>query len=315
MKPHFLVISTSKVIPAFLTTLFLSCLVMTSVLAGDKPVTITFYHTSDIHEFSDKFTQIAKLVADKRAAGENILFVDSGDRFDTGDLSPLFTRGEAISEMFGAAKYDAVVPGNHDYVYGSKRLAELNEKYAIPMVTANWPPQKYPPYSIHTFDGVRVGIIGIATGLSNYLYDKKLNVESIGEAVAKTVKELETKADIIILLTHIGSSGDIGIAKDIPRLDIIFGGHQHTKISKTEPNARTGTIIQHSGCYGESLGEVTLTWDGDKIVDQKMRLIEITDDMEPSEEMRIIVNKYKANPFDELKGVEFEKHPIEGHKH
>lgn len=306
MKINKIKMQTDKVMKTIMAVLFLSCMVMTSVSANGKPVTITFYHTSDIHEYSDGFTRIAKFVNDKRAEGGNILFVDSGDRFDTGDLTPLFTRGEAISEMFGAAHYDAVVPGNHDYVYGSKRLAELNEKYSIPMLAANWPSQKYPPYRIYTFNGVRVGIIGIATDISNYLYDKELNIDrssgltpqnlndNIEGPVKAAVKELEPKADIIVLLTHIGSSRDIELAKAIPRLDIIFGGHDHAKLLKIEPNERTGTIILHSSSYGRFLGEVTITWDGGKIVDQKMRLIAVTKDMEQSEELKIIANKYKT---------------------
>ncbi len=294
MKTSMFNLRRSGIFPALMTILFASLIVMASALAETKPVTITFYHTSDVHEFSDKFTRIVKFVSDKKAKGENVLFIDSGDRFDTGDLSPLFTRGEAISEMFGAAHYDAVVPGNHDYVFGAKRLAELNKKYSIPMIVANWPSQNYPPYSIHTFDGVRVGIIGIATHISNYLYDKEFDRTDTKEAVEKYVKELEGKADIIVLVTHIGRAGDRALAKDVPRLDVILGGHDHAVVAEVIPNNRTGTVLQHSGTEGELLGEVTLTWDGEKISDQKMRHIEITEDMEPSEEMRAIVNKYKA---------------------
>lgn len=275
-----------------ISILLLSCMIVTSVLANGKPVTITFYHTSDIHENSDGLTRIAKFVDDKRAEGGNILFVDSGDWFDTGNLSPLFTRGEAIMEMMAACKYDAVVPGNHDFVYGAERLAELATKYSIPILAANWPSQKYPHYRIFTFNGVRVGIIGTATLISNYVWDKDIKIENIAEAVKSTVAELEKKADIIVLLTHGGKASDVGLANVSPRIDIIFGGHEHRKYSGPEAGETFKTLIQHSGMYGESLGEVVITWDGEKIIDHKMRVIDISKDMEPSEAVKIIANKY-----------------------
>lgn len=294
MRTQPLMRQTRQAISTFITTLFLACMLVTSVFANAEPVTITFYHTSDIHEYSDGLTRIAKFVQDKQDEGGNILFVDTGDWFDTGDLTPLFTRGEAIMEMIGASNYDAVVPGNHDYRYGSERLSELADTYAIPILTANWPTQKYPRYRIHTFNGVKVGIIGTATLISNYVWDKDIKIENIADAVKAAVAELETQADIIVLLTHVGRSGDAGLAKAVPRLDLIFGGHDHAIVAKIEPNERTGTIILHSGSYGKFLGEVTITWDGEKIVDQNMQHIEMTKDMEQSEALTRIVNKYKT---------------------
>lgn len=277
-----------------ITSLFLSCIVATSIFATgtSKPVAITFYHTSDFHENSFGLARIAKFVNDKRDEGENILFFDTGDWFNKGDLTPLETRGEAMLEIMGACKYDAVVPGNHDYFYGTARLAELATKYSIPILTANWPAQKYPSYRIHTFEGVRVGVIGIATLISNYVCDDDIQIQNIEAAVKATVAELETKTDIIVLLTHVGRGLDLKLAKENPRLDVIFGGHNHSLYTNLTLEEKPETLIRHSGSHGRSLGEVTLTWDGEKISDTQTRIIKISEKMEQSEEVKAIVDKY-----------------------
>ena len=102
-----------------------------------KPVTVTFYHTSDIHDHSGPLPRIARLVADHRRKDANTLFVDTGDWMNKGDLTPLETRGEAVVEMMGAMAYDAVIPGNHDFTFGAGRLAELVDRHRLPLLAAN----------------------------------------------------------------------------------------------------------------------------------------------------------------------------------
>ena len=280
--------------------LVLSYIVVTSGFSAEtsKPVTIIFYHTSDLHEHSDGLPRIAKFVNDKKDEGGNILFVDTGDWFNKGDLTPLNTRGEAIVEMMGACKYDAVIPGNHDYTFGTKRLVELVDKYSIPLLAANctWPkkflPKKVLPYSIHEFEGVRIGIIGTASTITNRASDKDLKIQPIEQSVKIFVKQLESEADIIVLLTHTGVIADRKLITAIPRLDILFGGHDHKKFSKLEFNEKTRTVLQHSGAYGKFLGELTITWDGEKIVDHKLRLIAVSKKMAPSRTVKAIADKY-----------------------
>ena len=273
--------------------LFMSSVLVLSAFSAE-PVTITFYHTSDLHEAPDGLIRIAKIVSDKKKEGGNVLFVDTGDWFNKGELSPLKLKGEAITEMIGAAKYDAVIPGNHDYTFGTKRLVELIDKYSLPVLAANcaWP-NKLPPYRIFELKGVRVAIIGSTTHIMNKAIDKDLDVKPIAESVDAVIDELEGKADVIVLLTHIGVGRDKKIIKAVPRLDILFGGHDHIKkMTKLNFIKKTKTILQHSGMSGKLLGEVTITWDGKQIVDRKARLITITKEMPQSENVKAVVEKY-----------------------
>ena len=117
----------------FVLVSFLSCLVVTCGCSAttSRPVTITFYHTSDLHEHSAGLPRIAEFVNHKKEEGGNVLFVDTGDWFNKGDLSPLNTRGEAIVEMMGACGYDAVITGNHEYIHDVLPAIELMKRVGM----------------------------------------------------------------------------------------------------------------------------------------------------------------------------------------
>ena len=117
---------------------------------GQKRVSVTFYHTSDIHEHSAPLPRIAGFVEARRKEDPNVLLVDTGDWFDKGDLTELKTRGEAIVAMLNACKYDALIFGNHDYSFGTPRLAELIDRFSLPIVAANciWPEDIKPKYAV-----------------------------------------------------------------------------------------------------------------------------------------------------------------------
>lgn len=276
-----------------------SVLVAACLAAGGE-VTVTFYHTSDIHEHGAPLARIARVVQDQRDAGKNVVFVDSGDWCNKGDLTDLGTRGDAITELMGAMGYDAVIPGNHDYSHGTRRLAELIDKHRLPVVAANctWPADATPghvrPYRLVEFDGLKVAVIGTATPNMGNATDPLLKVQPIAQAVEPLVAKLAQEADILVLLTHLGPPDDKKLIAALPRVDIIFGGHHHKRFTKLHFDKPRQTILQHSGCFGTHIGEVVITWDGAKIVGRAARLIQVAPSLPASPEIEAIRRKHVA---------------------
>jgi 2',3'-cyclic-nucleotide 2'-phosphodiesterase (5'-nucleotidase family) len=285
-----------KVFCVLLVTL--SLLITVAIVGNAKTVSVTFYHTADIHENSEPLVRIAGFIEARKKEYQNVLFVDSGDWCNKGDLTALQTRGEAIAAMLGACTYDAMIWGNHDYSFGTKRLAELIDRFSLPVVAANcvWPndtaPKNAVPYRIFELDGVTVAIIGTATPISTQMVDSLLEIHPIRESIHGIVDGLRKQADIIVLLTHVGKWYDERFAKALPNVDIIFGGHDHITMNKLTLAPDTDTVIQHSGAYGQVIGELTVTWNGSSIVDRKLRLIYITDEKPESETVAEIREKY-----------------------
>jgi len=294
----------------FVAFFFLSVSCATYYYEAADTVTVTFYHTSDLHENSGNLPQIARLIRDKKEKDSNVLFLDCGDRYNKGDLTPLKTQGEAMSAMIQAMSYDAVVPGNHDITFGSKRFLELVDKYSLPLLCANcvWvgnmKPKNVPPYKIHELNGVTVAIIGITGSISHTtatgyimkdvdgLLEVPWETNEIIESIRNMVIDLQEKADIIVLMTHLGQKADRELARALPRIDLIAGGHTHDTFDTLVFDEQTQTVIQHSGVWGFTVGEVILTWDGKKIVDRKARVIKITPDMPKSAELEAMRKSY-----------------------
>jgi len=288
----------------------LSVSISTYYAEAADTVSVTFYHTSDLHENSENLPQIAYLVKEKKKKDSNVLFLDCGDRYNKGDLTPLKTRGEAMTALIQAMTYDAVVPGNHDITFGSKRFLELVEKYSLPVLCANcvWvgdmKPNNVPPYKIYELDGVTVAIIGTAGSLTHFgpagyknkdadgLLEVSWETSEVVESIRSMVSDLDKKADIIVLMTHLGSKADRELARALPRIDLIAGGHRHEIFFTLVFDEQTQTVIQHSGSHGMAVGEIILKWDGEKIVDRKARVIKITPDMPKSAELEAMRKSY-----------------------
>jgi 2',3'-cyclic-nucleotide 2'-phosphodiesterase (5'-nucleotidase family) len=291
-----------------LTVFFvLSVSISTCYAEATDTVTVTFYHTSDIHENSATIPQIARFIRDQKAKDSNVLFLDSGDWFNKGDLTPLNTRGEAMAAMMQASKYDAVIPGNNEWTFGSRRLLELVDKYSLPVLCANcvWAknmkPKNFPPYKIYALDGVTVAIIGTAGPIFRWgahykdedgLLEVRWRLNEIVESIRSLVSELDEKADIIVLMTHMGVVTDEQVARALPRIDLIAGGHNHKTFRTLVFGEESQTVIQHSGCCGAHVGEIVLEWDGEKIVDRKAQLIDIMPNMPKSTELEAMRKRY-----------------------
>lgn len=70
----------------------------------------------------------------------------------------------------------------------------------------------------------------------------------------------QEKVDVVVALTHLGKSEDLGLATLTSGIDVIIGGHSHDLVAPTiVPSAIKGqTILAQAGEYGRILGELTL---------------------------------------------------------
>lgn len=263
-------------------------LIAACVVEANNEVTITFYHTSDIHENSENLARMAQFIQDQKDKNPNVLFLDTGDWFNKGDLSLLNTRGEAIVDLMSACKYDVMIFGNNENSFGIERLVELVDKYSLPVLTANciWSENVQPAtvaqYRILKYNGVTVAVIGTVPNYFTYRGDELLKILPIEQSVKNILDKIDQSADIIVLMTHEGVWADRTIARALPRVDIIFGGHAHSEFKTLSFDKENQTIIQHSGYFGRSMGEVIIKWDGNKIVDRRVSLIYFSDLMPES---------------------------------
>ena len=115
------------------------------------------------------------------------------------------------------------------------------------------------------------------------------------EATAAEIARLDPVTDLVVVLSHIGVDNDIALAERVPGIDLIVGGHSHTRL--TEARKVNGTWIVQAGSYGRSLGVVDLTVDNDTIASFHYELRDLTPEtatVPPDRDLQALVDGYSA---------------------
>ncbi|MGV6933952.1 5'-nucleotidase C-terminal domain-containing protein [Paenibacillus sp. FSL H7-0442] len=283
---------------------------------------ITILHTNDTHAHvvaNDKemgFAKLAGIIDQYRASNPNTLLLDDGDTVH-GTTFATLVKGESIVKVINKLRYDAMVPGNHEFNYGWKHLVELSKEIQFPVLSANIKQtdgtRLFKPYVIKEVDGVKIGIIGLTTPETAYKTNPK-NVEGIqftdpaAEAKA-AVDEIRSKVDVVVVLGHLGqdvSSKDtsLKVVKEVPGIDIFIDGHSHTVLEKGLVSDN-GTLIASAGEYTKYLGVVDLWVDGGKVTQKQAKLIDSTQavDVQPNAEIAALIASIQKDQEPILKEV------------
>jgi 2',3'-cyclic-nucleotide 2'-phosphodiesterase (5'-nucleotidase family) len=118
-----------------------------------------------------------------------------------------------------------------------------------------------------------------------------LKFSSSIETAERYVKEFREKVDLLIILSHMGYPVDRVLAEKVEGIDVIVGGHTHTKLST--PVYVKNTIVVQAWESGKALGILDLTIKDRKIVGYRGYLEEIRPQMgKESDAAQEIVKKY-----------------------
>ncbi|KRX65112.1 Snake venom 5'-nucleotidase [Trichinella sp. T9] len=224
---------------------------------------LTLIHTNDIHS---RFTPINNELKDCTAADiaanecfggaakrmtavrrirkkyKNVLFLDAGDQYQ-GTLWYVLFRHKAIADVMNALRYDAMALGNHEFDHALAGLLPLLREAKFPIMAANVASDNeelqalLKPYTIFTFDDVKVGVIGYVTPLTKKL-SKAHEVEFEDEIQVLTRFAAQLKEEGVNMIIAVGHSGiqmDRLICQKVPNIDIVVGGHTNTFLYSGKP--------------------------------------------------------------------------------
>lgn len=276
---------------------------------------LSILHVNDTHAHVEAFPQLMTAVKEARASRENSLLLHAGDVF-SGTLYFNEFLGQADLEFMNAMNFDAMTFGNHEFDLGGsdeghKALTEFVKGAKFPLITANVDFSKDPLFAgmfsdsyavtteqgkiyngiIKEIDGEKVGIFGLTTEETEILSSPgSIAFENYIEEANKAVAALEAQGvNKIIALTHIGYNdnvkvdNDLLLAKNVEGIDIIVGGHSHTKLdgpdivnTNTIGEAKDATLIVQANEYGKFLGTLDVSFDKNGVVTEyDGQLIEI----------------------------------------
>ena len=264
-------------------SLFLSIALVVGILVGSAPMvtyadegvkTLTIVHVNDVHgrveedtrDGSIGFAKFKTKLDQLRESNPNLLLLNAGDTVHGTTLVNV-TEGETMVGLMNLVGFDAMVPGNHDFNYGTERLLELAEMAEFPILAANIVKEAdkktvLDPYTIKEVDGLKIGIFGLGTDETKFKSHPKntIGVEFIDpiEVAKKIVKELQEKeVDMIIALVHLGIEGTTTatskeLAEKVEGIDLIVDGHSHEELN--DPIG--GALIVQAGSYLKNMGIV-----------------------------------------------------------
>ncbi len=214
------------------------------------------------------FARLATAVERARRAhpAGSVLLVDAGDTFGDGLLANL-TRGEATIRLMNALGYTFMTLGNHDFEYTSARTQELQSLAHFPMRAANAvvkatrAPFLGDPTLVVNAGGVRVGLLAIGYHNTDQTGNKdntrELSFTSGIESARAYVPALRARSDVVVVVSHQGTTVDSLLATSVPGIDIIVGGHSHDRIAP--PRRVANTWIVQALSDASALGELTVT--------------------------------------------------------
>ncbi len=265
---------------------------------------VVIFHTNDVHGRIDNFAKVAAILDAERKTGADVFFFSAGDNF-TGD--PVIDRydppGEPIVELLDRLHVDVISIGNHEFDYGLEAVRKLTARFrtvSANIETKGLLPGLQPYIVLTAKDGIKIVVFGIiqiepGNGLPSTHPDKVKGL-SFSEPLAKALelKNLRAQGQIFVGLTHIGFDQDLLLAKEMPEIDVIIGGHSHTRVDPAE--TVNGVLVAQAGAENQFLGRIDLLLRDGKVVEKKGRLIDLSKVRDEDPEIKALIAKFHQSP-------------------
>jgi 5'-nucleotidase / UDP-sugar diphosphatase len=271
-------------------------------LAPAQPKKLLILHTNDMHAsfiphealwskaepkpLVGGFVELAAAVDSMRGLQEPTLLLDAGDVMTGNPITERVyagAKGGALLAMMNMIGYDVWEPGNHDFDVSQENMRALVHIAKFPTVNANLvdkdnkPIVSSTPYVILKRGGLRIGVVGLMSqelyGLVNQNNLTGIRVLAPAEVLQRIIDEIDPATDLIIALTHMGADQDSLLASAVHGLDIIVGGHSHTRLRT--PSRVNGVLIVQAGSNAENLGRLEVTVEDDHVVSSSGSLLQL----------------------------------------
>ncbi|MBU1229485.1 MAG: 5'-nucleotidase C-terminal domain-containing protein [Proteobacteria bacterium] len=270
------------------------------------PFSLTIAHVNDTHSALEAsaaslclagqkvtaelggFARLKTALGEVRASGGNLLVLHAGDAVQ-GTLYFNEFQGSVDFDFLNLLGLNAMTLGNHEFDKGPGLTGSLLARAGFPVVSANIDVSDEPalagrvrPYVVKRFGPDRVGIIGATTPSTPGIVSGvgRVRFREAAPAVAAVVRELRGQGvDKIVVLSHDGYEQDLALARAVPGIDVIVGGHSHTLLGDAARLARLGltpagpyptevdgpeggkTLVVQAWRWGMQLGVLELSFD------------------------------------------------------
>ena len=255
---------------------------ITSCSKDDGKISFTLLQVNDVYEIASiqggeygGMARVETVHQELLAKNKNTLLVMAGDFLNPSLLGTMKyegdrVRGKQMIEVMNAMNFDMAAFGNHEFDLSKNDLQKRMNESAFPWISANvfhkvsdsissfYQQQNGVKSSIKgSFikeisdeDGttIKIGFISVCIPSNPKSY---VQYTDMFEAIQKEYKAIQNNVDIVVGLTHVKIEHDREIAKLLPNIPLIMGGHEHTnknekvgnvQINKADANAKSAYI-------------------------------------------------------------------------
>jgi 2',3'-cyclic-nucleotide 2'-phosphodiesterase (5'-nucleotidase family) len=224
---------------------------------------VRIYHTSDIHDHRHVAAPLRAL-RDARPG----LYVDCGDSLRGSQT--VYHRREPIVEELDRAGLDVQAMGNREFNYRFGAVRDRIAQMRHPVVCANQVDTRGRtlPFSadrtIYRTDGtpwaVRFFGLLVVQYPTGSPWERLFGWRFLDPYDVAARIAAATPPDVtLIALSHLGLHADRALARRVPRLELILGGHSHDTLA--QPEVVDGVPIVHAGPYGRFASRTELVKD------------------------------------------------------
>jgi 5'-nucleotidase/UDP-sugar diphosphatase len=282
-------------------------LILSSAVGCAAQQELVVFHTNDIHSrflperaswredsaMVGGFAALSGYLDSLRKEYDHSIYLDAGDVMTGNPICNINCEGidgGALLKFYDLFGLDAFELGNHEFDKGAEFVRSFSNAAGFPVLCSNLVEKgksvpAFKPYAILEENGVRIGVIGLILEEFADMVAKSgsepFDVLPLAETAQSYIDQLDAETDLLILLTHIGIEEDRKLAGQLHNVDLIIGGHSHTRLDK--PEEVNGIVIAQAGSYCRNLGVLRLTIASDSLISYSGELIPlVVKDVQPN---------------------------------
>lgn len=255
----------------------------TSALKNDGKIEVVFLQVNDVYEIAPLaggkvggMARVATLKKQYRQQNSNTFLVMAGDFLSPSVYNSLKyqgsrIRGKQMVEAMNTAGMDYAIFGNHELDISETELQERINESGFKWISSNTfhkAKDKVEPFSrtgiansafdetyimnVKDKDGTRarIGFIGLTLPFNKASYVSYTDPLATAKLMYNRIKD---SVDAVVAITHQTIEDDELLAKEIPGLTVIMGGHEHDMrfekigniyITKAHANAKSAYVLR-----------------------------------------------------------------------
>lgn len=290
----------------------------------DEKIRVTLLQINDVYEIEPvsggKFGGLARVATLRKELlkeNPNTFTFIAGDFLSPSALGTAQVEGKALDgqqmvAVLNAMGMDYATFGNHEFDIKEEAFFERMAESRFTWISNNVfgedgkPFEGVKSHEILTIPGsngsnFRLGVVGVTIEENKPDY---VTFEDPFKSVLTAVHKIEKATDAIVAITHLDFRDDMFIAKNVPEIDLIIGGHDHenmyfksgenyTPITKADLNAKTAFVHKLTFDPQTDALEITST------------LVQIDDSIEEDPPTKEVVEEWVQRGFNGFRKLGF----------